>query len=181
MAGSSASGQFRFEAGGQGYVMISNEGTKGHRHRRCRGVRASGGLLADLETNEAKNSKGAEDPPCSPPLQKRVKKLTMLNSRNSRKKRPQRPRPMAVAEHEDLGDSPIHIRGSIAQPRRSRPARVHPAQPITATAPAIPKDQSGRLQLAQWITSQQNTLTARVLANRVWMHLFGEGHRAQRG
>jgi hypothetical protein len=35
--------------------------------------------------------------------------------------------------------------------------------------------QSGRLQLAEWIASSQNPLTARVFANRVWHHLFGRG------
>ncbi len=32
-----------------------------------------------------------------------------------------------------------------------------------------------RLALAQWITSNENPLTARVLANRVWQHHFGTG------
>jgi hypothetical protein len=32
-----------------------------------------------------------------------------------------------------------------------------------------------RLELAQWITNNENPLTARVLANRVWQHHFGTG------
>ncbi|MDF1862391.1 MAG: PSD1 and planctomycete cytochrome C domain-containing protein [Verrucomicrobiales bacterium] len=39
--------------------------------------------------------------------------------------------------------------------------------------PTIPSDQSGRLQLAEWITSTNNPLTARVMVNRIWMHLTG--------
>jgi mono/diheme cytochrome c family protein len=39
----------------------------------------------------------------------------------------------------------------------------------------IPEDQSGRLQLAAWLTERGNPLTARVMVNRVWQHLFGTG------
>ncbi len=34
---------------------------------------------------------------------------------------------------------------------------------------------SGRLELAQWIASRRNPLTARVMANRVWHWMFGQG------
>ena len=34
---------------------------------------------------------------------------------------------------------------------------------------------SGRLELAAWLTDPANPLTARVMANRVWHHLFGRG------
>ena len=34
---------------------------------------------------------------------------------------------------------------------------------------------SGRLELANWLADPKNPLTARVMANRVWLHLFGEG------
>src|SRR6185312_4169093 len=41
--------------------------------------------------------------------------------------------------------------------------------------PKVDAKQSGRLELAQWLTSGDNPLTARVMANRVWHHLFGAG------
>lgn len=47
--------------------------------------------------------------------------------------------------------------------------------PAEAELPSIGKNESGRLQLAQWLTRPDNPLTARVMANRVWHHLFGRG------
>ncbi len=36
-------------------------------------------------------------------------------------------------------------------------------------------EQSGRLELADWIASKDNPLTARVMVNRIWQHHFGVG------
>jgi hypothetical protein len=33
----------------------------------------------------------------------------------------------------------------------------------------------GRRELAEWLASRENPLTARVMVNRVWLHLFGRG------
>jgi len=40
-------------------------------------------------------------------------------------------------------------------------------------AAAFKKESSGRLELADWIASPDNPLTARVFVNRAWQHLFG--------
>jgi hypothetical protein len=39
----------------------------------------------------------------------------------------------------------------------------------------VPRNASGRLQLAQWITSESNPLTARVAVNRYWHWMMGQG------
>src|SRR5262249_39631340 len=39
----------------------------------------------------------------------------------------------------------------------------------------LPADQSGRLELARWVASPANPLTARVFVNRAWHWLFGQG------
>lgn len=39
----------------------------------------------------------------------------------------------------------------------------------------VPESADGRLELAQWLTSDEQPLTPRVMANRIWQHLFGAG------
>ncbi|MEO0447870.1 MAG: DUF1553 domain-containing protein, partial [Verrucomicrobiota bacterium] len=39
----------------------------------------------------------------------------------------------------------------------------------------IDSSSSGRKELAHWITSPYHPQTARVMANRIWLHLFGQG------
>ena len=46
---------------------------------------------------------------------------------------------------------------------------------MSKSALKVTSGQSGRLDLAEWIASKDNPLTARVMANRVWLHLFGRG------
>jgi cytochrome c553 len=43
------------------------------------------------------------------------------------------------------------------------------------TLPSLDSSKSGRLELSHWLTAPANPLTPRIAANRVWMHLFGEG------
>ena len=45
----------------------------------------------------------------------------------------------------------------------------------SSSAEPIGAGQSGRLQLAAWITDPENPLTARVAVNRIWAELFGRG------
>ena len=69
-------------------------------------------------------------------------------------------------------DSPMYERGELAQPREVIPRRF---PKLFGIEMSVPKHQSGRLELAKWLTSRQNPLTARVMVNRVWRHLFGAG------
>ncbi len=54
------------------------------------------------------------------------------------------------------------------------PSLFEPA-PLTVSAPAEAKSTYRRTALANWIASDKNLLTARVMANRVWQGHFGRG------
>jgi hypothetical protein len=47
--------------------------------------------------------------------------------------------------------------------------------PALPPMPVIPPKSSGRMELAQWMTQPTHPLTSRVMVNRLWQHLFGEG------
>jgi len=65
-------------------------------------------------------------------------------------------------------------RGDPMQKRETVPPRTLAVfNPLTLATNA--PEQQRRLQLADWITSPENPLTARVLVNRLWQHHFGVG------
>ena len=70
-------------------------------------------------------------------------------------------------------DSAIHIRGNHKNLGEIAPRQF--LQAIAGSEQAPFRNGSGRLELAQWIASEKNPLTARVMANRVWHHHFGRG------
>ena len=82
---------------------------------------------------------------------------------------------MGVADGKVQTSIPIHIRGSHRQlgdqVARGFPSVMRPE----STPPIFAKHQSGRLELAQWMSSTQNPLTARVFVNRIWRWHFGRG------
>ena len=72
------------------------------------------------------------------------------------------------------GNSPLYIRGEIDSPGPLVP-RGFLTVLTPGPKPAISPAQSGRRELADWLASKSNPLTARVMVNRVWLNLFGEG------
>ena len=80
---------------------------------------------------------------------------------------------MGVQEAKQVGDTSFLVRGEIDQPA----GRIQRDLPLALKHHdfTIPNDSSGRLELARWIGSDQNTLAARVMTNRIWAHVFGQG------
>lgn len=77
-------------------------------------------------------------------------------------------------EFSTITDSALYSRGESDKPTGQVP-RGFPAVLTTGTAPTIPRTESGRRELADWVVSPGNPLTARVMVNRVWHWLFGAG------
>lgn len=73
-----------------------------------------------------------------------------------------------------IADSAFYVRGEPTKAAEKVP-RGFPAILTTTTTPQIPSGSSGRRELAEWLTSPRNPLTARVFVNRVWHWLFGRG------
>lgn len=81
---------------------------------------------------------------------------------------------MGVRDSKVVADTEIRIRGEAEKLGPVVPRGYLSVVPVP-DAPPVNPEQSGRLELARWLTSPQNPLTSRVMANRVWKHLFGTG------
>jgi hypothetical protein len=73
-----------------------------------------------------------------------------------------------------IGDSPLFERGDVTKPagkvtRGFLPVLTHEAPPKIAA------NSSGRREMAEWMLAASNPLTARVMVNRAWLWLFGQG------
>lgn len=71
----------------------------------------------------------------------------------------------------DAFDQPLFARGDHRKPQAPIQRRF-----LEAIDPSpYQTDQSGRLELANDLFRKDNPLTSRVIVNRIWQHLFGEG------
>ena len=84
------------------------------------------------------------------------------------------PLAVGVLDREKICDAPLLARGEVSRPGKTVP-RGFPRVVEIADIPQIPDAQSGRLEFARWLTHPDHPLTARVMVNRVWRHLFGAG------
>jgi hypothetical protein len=152
-------GRFRFERNGQGFVMIANEGTTGH-------VTADAVCFVPAGLVLPSHSGPGSAKSALPALESELKRLKGVGKA--------RPKVMAVLESPKPGDANVCIRGNV-HTLGDRVPRGFLGVATLGPAPAIPSDQSGRRELAEWLGSDRNPLTARVFANRAWHWLFGAG------
>jgi hypothetical protein len=163
-------GRYRFEKDGAGYVLVSNQGTRGYVNVDAVQLLGEEDLAAPdpaiaAANPEADNAQRAATRRVKE-LETELKKLTAEG--------PKREVTMSVREEEDIGDTEIRIRGNVRN-LGPRVPRGFLEVAMTGPAPQFSAKESGRRELADWIASPANPLTARVFANRVWTWLFGTG------
>lgn len=161
-------GQYRFEKNGAGYILLTNEGTKGF-------VTADAMVLIPVDELNHPN-KELTDKNQKTDLAKATALVKSLETelKSFKASGEDRPEAMSVKENAEIEDCAIHIRGSIRNLGEKAP-RGFLSVANNDESIQINKKESGRRELAVWITSERNPLTSRVLTNRIWMWLFGEG------
>ncbi len=82
---------------------------------------------------------------------------------------------MAVRESPNPADCEIHVHGEVKELGPTVPRGFPQVVSEPGEKSQIGAHESGRLELAQWLTRRDNPLTARVAVNRIWEHLFGRG------
>lgn len=174
-------GEYRFEVGGQSFVIVDSADTEGHVVADAvqflpRGDDAPAPAPASAEPDQVasvggQNQVAVQEKLAS--LRTRVKQFEK-QLKQLRAGGPRHPEVMTVRERAEIHDLPVHVRGSVHSLGELAPRGFLQVVSPAAAGP-LPSSQSGRRELADWLASPDNPLTARVYANRVWQWLLGEG------
>lgn len=165
-------GLFDLPAGTNSVVEISNEGTKGFVV-----VDAVQFLPLDNSMNMAmagsmmqNTAKKISETYAGTDLAKYGDRVEEIRA----KAPPPLPAAMAVRDAKNAENARIAIRGDVERLGDEVPRGfIQVIDRGVSRKTTFPKENSGRLELAEWIASSENPLTSRVFVNRVWQHLFG--------
>ncbi len=80
---------------------------------------------------------------------------------------------MGMRDRSVASNLPVYARGELSKPGTPTPRGLIGF--LGGDQFPINPSESGRLQLAMWVASKDNPLTARVMVNRIWGHLLGAG------
>ncbi len=137
-------------------------------------------LQQAAKTTAAGSTGNAEPAAATPAPETSVAQLTDERAALEKELLPDPPKAIGIQEGGTPGgiftaiqDVPVHIRGShtklgLVVLRHVPEFFAGSQQPSIASG-------SGRVELAKWVASPSNPLTARVLVNRLWQAHFGEG------
>ena len=161
-------GQYTFDKTSQGFVLISSENANGH-------VTVDALQFVPPESGTVASGEATTSPPTPAPppsaqgvkqMEAELKKLVAAG--------PFRDTIISVRESKEIADARVNLRGSVHSLGEVVP-RGFPKVIAAFQTLAIPPGQSGRLQLAGWLSDPRNPLPARVIANRAWHWLMGAG------
>lgn len=82
---------------------------------------------------------------------------------------------MGVQDARVTPEMPIHIRGNYLSRGRLVSRSFPKVLSEDSQEPIFHRQQSGRLELAEWLVAPRHPLTARVIVNRLWGWHFGKG------
>lgn len=112
-------------------------------------------------------------------------KISIIESRSTKKNPPPKkeftypvgaPLALGVRDKKEPKNCQINLKGESKKLGAEVPRGFLTAYPDSSLhSCSIPEKQSGRLELARWISRPDHPHTARVIANRIWLHLFGQG------
>ncbi len=167
-------GNFLFEAGKIASVTISTTGTTGHvivdavqfvevdpAGKPVVDKSAAESPMAETAKAEAKNRKAEVEQ-----LDKQLEALV---------ENAPEPLPLAFAPGElEPDDCEICIRGEHRN-LGSKVPRGFVQVAMSSDQQEVSPGESGRRELADWMASAKHPLTSRVMVNRIWQHLLGEG------
>ncbi len=176
-------GRFRFEKDGQAFVLVSSDQTSGcvvvdaiqflNVSTSVAGTANGVGSATDVHAADSQANDSQLQAENQAALAKKLESLE-AQKKELEARLAGRPKFMTLVEELPPSDIPIHIRGDVHNLGKTVPRGFLTAINRSEVFKIAP-DSSGRLELAQWLSSSQNPLTARVYANRVWSWLMGQG------